>query len=395
MTLTVRPLTAADAEAARQLGFEAFGMPSTPPAAPATVDEPGRVGFGAFEGHTLVGRMVDRDFDSYYGGESLPTAGIAGVTIAAEFRGRGTLTPLFTALLAGARERGSVISTLYPSAPRIYRRFGYEVVADFVTVQVPTQSLAVVSRPDRVHVRRAEVDDVEAIRRVYDRWAREQNGPLSRRGASFTATPTAYLGEYTGVTVAVDAADEVHGYAAWHRGPHTGEQGVLQVDDLLATDADGYRALLAAIGSFSSVTPQTKIDTSGDDVARLFLPSLHWQVLESAPYMLMILDVSGALSLRGYPQGFSGELAFRLTGSFEGDQDGGYILDVSSGRGSCVRAEHGGRVFTPAGLALMFAGTQSSANLRSVGHLSGGVTDEDGTWDALFGGRQQHIRNHF
>ena len=50
---------------------------------------------------------------------------------------------------------------------------------------------------------------------------------------------------------------------------------------------------------------------------------------------------------------------------------------------------------TPAGLALMFAGAQSSANLRSAGHLSGGVTDEDGTWDALFGGRQQHVRNYF
>lgn len=395
MTLTVRQLTDDDAAASQQLGFEAFGMPSTPPTTPATIDQPGRVGFGAFDGDTLVGRMVDRDFDSYYGGESLPTAGIAGVTIAAEYRGRGTLTPLFTALLAGARARGAVISTLYPTAPRIYRRFGYEVVADFVTVQVPTQSLAAVPRPDGMQSRRATVDDVEAIHRVYDGWAREQNGPLSRRGPSFPATPAEYLGEYTGVTVAVDGADVVHGYTAWQRGPRYGEQGVLQVDDLLATDADGYRALLTAVGSFSSVTPQTKIDTSGDDVARLFLPSLHWQVLETAPYMLTILDISGALSLRGYPQGFSGELAFHLTGSFDGDQDGGYILDVSSGRGNCVRAEHGGRVFTPAGLALMFAGTQSSANLRSAGHLVGGITEEDGTWDALFGGRQQHIRNYF
>lgn len=394
MTLTVRPLTADDAEASQQLGFEAFGMPATPPTTPPA-DQPGRVGFGAFDGDTLAGRMIDRDFDSYYGGESLPTAGIAGVTIAAEYRGQGTLRPLFSALLAAARERGAVISTLYPTAPRIYRGFGYEVVADFATVRVPTHTLAAGLRPEGISTRRATVEDVEAIRAVYDTWAREQNGPLTRRGVSFPATAAEFLQTYTGVTVAVDAADLVHGYAAWHRGPRYGEQGVLQVDDLLAVDADGYRALLAAMGSFSSVTPHVHLDTSGDDVIRLFLPSLHWQVQESAPYMLKILDVSGALSLRGYPQGFVGELAFHLSGSFEPDQDGGYILDVSSGRGNCVRAEHGGRVFTPAGLALMFAGAQSSANLRSAGHLSGGVTDEDGTWDALFGGRQQHVRNYF
>jgi predicted acetyltransferase len=269
------------------------------------------------------------------------------------------------------------------------------VVADFVTVQVPSQSLAAVTRPDGMRTRRATLDDVDAIRRVYDAWAREQNGPLSRRGASFTASAADFLAQYTGVTLAVDAGDVVHGYASWHRGASYGETGVLQVDDLLAVDADGYRGLLNAMGSFSSVTPLTKIDTSGDDVARLFLSSLHWQVVDTNPYMLKILDVSGALSLRGYPQGFSGELAFRVTGSFESDQDSGYILDVSSGRGNCVRAEHGGRVFTQSGLALMFAGTQSSANLRSVGHLSGGVPEDDSTWDALFGGQQQHIRNYF
>ena len=40
--LTVRPLEAADAEASRTLGFEAFGMPTSPPPEPATLDQPGR-----------------------------------------------------------------------------------------------------------------------------------------------------------------------------------------------------------------------------------------------------------------------------------------------------------------------------------------------------------------
>ncbi|MET0692891.1 MAG: GNAT family N-acetyltransferase [Propionibacteriaceae bacterium] len=395
MTLSVRPLTADDAEAARQLGFEAFGVPTSPPTEPASVDHPGRSSFGAFDGETLVAKIVDRDFDSYYGGVAIPTAGIAGVTVAAEYRGRGALGPLFTTLFAAAKERGAVISTLFPTAPRIYRRFGYEVVADFVTVRLPTSALASVRPAEGLRTRRAMASDVAAIRTVYDTWAAEQNGPLTRRGPSFPGTADEYLAGFTGVTVAVDAADVVHGYASWNRGQGYGEKAVLEIEDLLAIDAGGYRALMLAMGSFSSVTYQTKLDTSGDDIARTFLPSLHWEVVETSPYMLRVLDVGAALSLRRYPTGFEGELAFQLAGDFGGDGDGGYILDVGNGRGNCLRAEHGDRIFTPQGLALMYAGTQSSANLRVAGHLSGGDVDDDSTWDALFGGRQQHIRNYF
>ena len=61
MILTVRQLTAENAEAAWQLGYEAFGGPSPRPAETATVDLPGRTWFGAFADDVLVGQMIDRD----------------------------------------------------------------------------------------------------------------------------------------------------------------------------------------------------------------------------------------------------------------------------------------------------------------------------------------------
>jgi predicted acetyltransferase len=395
MDLTVRALNDDDATAARQLGFEAFGVPSPAPTDPATVGGPGRTSFGAFDSTTLAAKMVDRDFDSYFGGASLATSGIAGVTVAAEYRRRGALTPLFAATLGAARARGAVLSALFPTAPAIYRRFGYEVIAAMDTVRIPSHVLAAVRPGQGIRTRRATSTDVPAIREVYATWASEQNGPLIRAGVSFAQTPEEFLGDFTGVTVAVDDDDIVHGYASWERGQEFGEHAVLRATDLLAVDAAAYRALLVALGSFSSVTAQTELTTSGDDVARLFLPSVDWHVVESRPYMLKLLDVAGALTLRHYPTGFSDELAFQLAGDSVEENNGGYVLDVSNGRGSCVRAEQGGRVFTPAGLSLLFAGAQSCANLRAAGHLTGGDAEEDGTWDAHFGGRQAHIRDFF
>lgn len=399
--LTVRLLADSDAEASRRLGFEAFGMPTSRPTEPATISGSGRTFHGVFVGDRLVGRLADRAYDSWFGGVAVPTCGIASVTIALEDRGRGALTPLFAAALRAARERGAVVSTLYPTAARIYRRFGYELVSDYRTVQIATSQLAEVPAPNGVTTRRAELGDLAAVREVYDTWAREQNGPLTRRGPSFPGTDSDLLEDFDGITLAVDGDGRVVGYASWVRGQHYDERGTLAVSDLLAVTADGHRALLRALGSFSSVAPATRIDTSGDDLVRLFLPGRHWETVASDPYMIMILDVGGALGQRGYPRFLSAQLGFRVAGDSVAGTDGAYRLVVAEGVGTCTVRNHAfgehtdDRTFHPRGLALLYAGVQSCANLRWAGLLTGGRTEQDTVWDTLFGGRQFHIRDYF
>jgi predicted acetyltransferase len=397
MAITVRTLAEEDAEASRQLGWEAFGVPASPPTEPAAslLSTPGRTWFGAFDGSRLAARMAWRDYESWFGGRLVRTAGIASVTVAAEYRGRGLLSALFAETLAAATSAGAVVSTLFPSAAGIYRRFGYELVSDYTTVTLPSWVLAGVARPAEVTTRRADLADVPAIRGVYDAWAAAQNGPLSRRGVSFPASDRELLDDFTGVTVA-ESAGEVCGFASWDRGRGYGPDAVLEVSDLLASSPDGYRALLAAVGSFLPVTPTTKIDTSGDDLARLVLATTDWKVTGSDPYMLGVLDVAGALAGRSYPPGVSARLAFRVGGLALPDSDGTYLLQVADGASVCKRTAPGGeRAFHARGLALLYAGVQSCANLRFAGLLSGGDLDQDPMWDCLFGGRQMHIRDYF
>src|SRR5690348_1090595 len=104
MTITVRTLTPDDADASRQLGWEAFGVPAAPPTEPAAtlLRTPGRTFFGAFDKARLAARMAWRDYDSWFGGRLVRTAGIASVTVAAEYRGRGLLSSLFAETLAAA-----------------------------------------------------------------------------------------------------------------------------------------------------------------------------------------------------------------------------------------------------------------------------------------------------
>ena len=53
-----------------------------------------------------------------------------------------------------------------------------------------------------------------------------------------------------------------------------------------------------------------------------------------------------------------------------------------------------GPVLTPGGLALAWAGAQTSANLRMAGHLSGG-TENDEALDRVLAPRPIHIRDSF
>ncbi len=353
-----------------------------------------RHAWGTFEDGRLVARVVGREFHSWFGGVEVATCGLAGVTVIAERRGAGLLEELMVALLGEASQRGEVLSTLFPTAPGIYRRFGYELVGSLDEVEVPTRDLAAVRAPAGVHTRRATAADVEAVRGVYDAWAAAQNGPLTRRGPSFPASAEELVAEFTGITLAVDEDGEVVGYASWRRGPGYDASATIEVSDLLALTADGYRALWRVLGSFAAVTGQVRLSTSGDEVARLVLPAGTWQVVRSRPYMLRVHDVVGALVAR--PPAGDTDLSFTVAGDPVGTMDGGYRLRVSGGVTTCERTEvtDTAPVLSPQGLALAYAGVQSCANLRMAGHLAGPGT-HDAAIDALLGGRRVHIRDYF
>jgi predicted acetyltransferase len=207
------------------------------------------------------------------------------------------------------------------------------------------------------------------------------------------------------VTLAV-ADDGVVGFADWRReaGQHGGRPTIV-VRDLVALTPDAARALWRVLGSFAPVAPTVRLTTSGgwagSDVSRLVLPD-HRAVTTTEPYLLRMLDVAGALDAARLAP-VTTRVPFAVVDPRTPDLEGSWVLDVvegaprttpAEGTGSGSAVDGGGPVFTAAGLALSYAGSQSTANLRLAGHLSGPTT-YDATWDALWGGRQFHVRDAF
>ncbi len=386
MTRTApRPLEAGDLPQILALSREAFGDFPTPP--PADYPPPGRHNWGTFVGDVLAAKVTGRAYHSWFHGREVATNGIASVAVAAEHRGAGLLDDLMAAVLEeGLRERGEVISTLFPTAPGIYRRYGYELISSYDAVEIPTARLASVPKPEATTVRRAVAADVDAVRHTYATWAAAQNGPLTRTGASFPADADAFLGAFTGVTVA-EADGQVVGYASWNRGTGYAASATIEIADLVGLTHDATLALWRVFASFASVTGHVRLLTSGRDSARLVLPFDGWHVVSSHPYMLRVHDVPGAFA--GLAP--SGPIDFSVAGDLLGTIDGDWSLTP---HGEVVAGTAGGPTFAPRGLALFYAGAASCADLRMAGLLTG-PTDQDAALDLLFDGRQLHIRDYF
>ncbi|WP_170219455.1 GNAT family N-acetyltransferase [Nocardioides litoris] len=399
--MEIRRLVLDDLPASYRLSVEAFGShPGGPPPTPTALPEGREVWLAVDDDGAFVARAAAHSYASWWHGRRVPTAGVASVTVAAERRGEGLLRPVFAALLAAAAERGEVLSTLYPTANGIYRPMGYEVVTSFDTVRLATAELAAVRAPAATRTRRARAEDLPAVHEVYAAWAAAQNGPLTRTGPRFAQTPEEQLADVTAISLAVeDGADgeRVVGFAAWDRGEgYDPATAALEVHDLVALTADGYRALWRLFGSHTSVAGTVRLHTSGHDPARQLLPTSTWQVESRHPYALRVSDPAGALTAAGPAvPGLVAEVPFGVTGDPVGGADGSYRLLLGDGPGTCERTSvTGGPTFTPQGLALAYAGVQSCANLRMLGLLTG-PDEHDRVLDAALGGRPAHVRDYF
>ena len=324
-----RPVGPDDIAASVTLSAEAFGsLPAgfTPPSAD-TWPLPGRHSWGTWDGDRLVARVMGREYHSWWHGRAVPTCGIAAVAVAAERRGSGLLDPLMaTVLEQGLRERGEVVSTLFPTAPGIYRRYGYEVVTSLLEVELADR------RPGPGGAADPGGDAAAGHRRRRGRRTpglRDVGGrPQRPADPDRTVVPRRRGRGARGVHRDHPRGRRGRGgrLRSWHRGSGYDDSSILEVDDLVSLHAGATRSLWALLGSHASVTGRVRLSTSGEDPVRLALPFAEWRVTKQVPYMLRVHDVPGALTgLRLGP--LDARVPFSVEGDLLGTTDGHWLRD--------------------------------------------------------------------
>jgi predicted acetyltransferase len=324
-----------------------------------------------YDGAVAVAMARIMPFRQWWHGAALPMAGIAGVVVAPEHRGRGVGSRLTTATAARAVELGYPTSALHPATVPPYRSLGWELAGYRYFVTVPTEAVRTLARGDSSGVRRVDPGSAgDVLKTVSDVHERQlDNGPIESPEYEVAEwlrddEPFAYL------------ADD--GFLAYEWDGNT-----LAVDTLVADSEQTARELWSIVGSGSSIASRIRANVPPDDPVRLLTREFAAATEQRAGWMLRLLDAPAAVAGRGFPRGVSIEVPLTVTDDMLPSNSGTWLLRVADGGGALVPHDRPGLELAAGGLAAMFAGTRVTT-LRRAGLASGGDRQDDALLDTAF-----------
>ena len=419
--MEIRPFGPADdIEAELDLRRRSFG-PLSAAVRPAWVAglqrsiESGQM-LGAFDGTRLVATARFHAMGQWWHGRQMPMAGVAGVKVAPEARGRGVGRALLTRLLADIADRGYPVSALFPTTLPLYRSLGWEIAGGKYETELPTRSLAALARPDQdvaagvpapagpvpagpvsagvpvpaaplpdgdpAGLRRATPADSAAIVQTFSRVheALLDCGPNTRSPADLTD----WLDDEDNFAYLAD-----DGFLSYRFARGTSE---LQVDCLVAASAATARAFWQILSSHATMAQTVRACLApADPVTWLLTEPAAVTTLEES-WMLRLIDPAAAVSARGYPAAASVSVVLELEDPVLPRNSGRWALEISGGAGKLAavpqarRAGPGPAVSLGArGFAALFAGVPA-ASLRVAGLMAGGSPAADEALDCAFAG---------
>ncbi|MCT2582940.1 GNAT family N-acetyltransferase [Actinophytocola gossypii] len=355
-----------------QLGRLAFGGPREPEPDMLWSAQPGWTGLVAERDGAIVGSVKVREYRQFFGGAAVPMGGLANVAVHPHARGGGVATAMLDAVLPHMRERGQVISALFPSVPPLYRTRGWEQTGDYERATLRSEALALLGKPaKRPVMRRATRDDLPALADAYRSVASTVDGMLDRATAAFQPEKVLDL-DIVDIVPGVDGS--VLGYVSADR--PDGER--LLCHDLVARDRDTALGLLASLGSWSGLL---------DEVSLRIVDPAWWQLLvtlpvlhdvRNHPWMLRVVDLPAAVAARGWPAATAlrpSSVDIEVVDEHAPWHSGRHRLVVEDGTVTCEPGGTGAVRLQARALGPWFAGSADTAMLRRAGLLDADPAD--------------------
>jgi predicted acetyltransferase len=373
------------------LGRRAFG-PVSEADAPSWVAEAraaaegGRY-FAAFDGPEPVGVAIFQDMRQWWHGRAVPMAGVGGVKVAPEQRGRGAGRTLMTEMLRVIADRGYPVSVLYPATAPLYRSLGWELAGALYRGVIPARSLASLlpaespARPGPA-LRRATPDDADEVIAVLGaaHESARHCGPATYDAATVRRWWLSDENRFCYL-----APDGFLAYG-WHEG-----HSEISVRVLLGGSAQTTRALWSIVGSHAPIANQVRAVVAPDDPVAWLTREPELRLQSRLGWMLRVVDAPAAIAGRGFPGAVTVTAGLQIDDAQLPANAGQWTLEISGGKGALTRDSRPASPGTPVrlgarGFAALYGGIPV-ATLRQAGLASGGGPAADEALDAAFAGK--------
>ena len=313
----------------------------------------------------VIGGLAILTLGQWWGGESVPMAGIAAVGIAPEYRGTGAAIALIQNLIKELSTQEVPISVLYPATQRLYRKAGYEQGGSFCVWEIPTDSIQVRNQP--LPFQPVDPSNYQVFYEVYQQQAKLTHGYLDRNPAIWEGLikPDNQEPVYGYL---IGAKDQPQGYIIFNQ-LSAEEDSILRVRDWVILTEDAAQSFWSFVANHRSQIKKVRWKSSVIDSLTLLLPEQTAKILVCDRWMLRIIDLVKALEMRGYPAGIEAELHLEVKDDLLTNNNGKFILSVANGRGEVTKGGKGELEIDIRGLAPLYTSLFTPYNLQLMGKL--------------------------
>jgi predicted acetyltransferase len=382
-----------DLEALSRIISWAFGFP--PPSVVKWLTDSGLENVRVLrEGKSLAAGLLEIPMAHWFGGESVPTVGIAGVGVDPSARGKGLALRLMQACLRDARDAGVALSSLYPATVTLYRAAGYEIAGHHFRWSVRPADCPRVKNGLELSPIRPE-DDL-AIEETYRSFARSQAGYLDR-GPYVWNRVRAPMGENARGFV-VRGEHGVEGYVYLSQQGNVATVQNLQLSDLVALTPAALSSILTLLFEHRSMVERVQWQGPPSNANLYAFPEKVFSIEMKSFWMLRVVHVERALTQRGYPP-LDLDVKLRVEDDLLRENTGTYRLALKAGRPSVevmpeslvlpADAEIGVRA-----LASLYTGFMTPSELARAGLLRAGAATQQ-KLALLFGGPAPALADFF
>lgn len=315
------------------------------------------------EGGRIVGGLGIYQMGQWFGGKSVPMAGLAAVGVPPEQRGTGVAFELLSKTLQELYEKEVPICALYPATQRLYRKVGYEQGGNSCIYEIPTNSIGLSDRT--LPIQPVTPINYQIFSDIYRQSAIKINGNLDRNPAIWEGIIQPREQEII-YAYLVGTQSQPEGYIIFYQ---NAKESQLKILDWVALTTAAAKRLWTFLADHRSQIQKAMWRGSVVHPLLLFLPEQTAKVKNSSTWMLRIVNVAKALSGRGYPEGVEAELHLMVQDDLLSDNNGNFILRVSGGSGEVTRGGKGDLRLNIRGLSPLYTGLYTPHQLQFSGFL--------------------------
>jgi len=357
-----------NAEAAKSLGVvlgQCFGDPS-PTGWETYAKLIGRENFRIIrQNNKVAGGLAILSVGQWYNSQIVPTAAIASVGIAPEYRGSGTAAALLTNTLKELYANGVPLSILYAATQRLYRKVGYEQAGNFCRWEIAADSIQIIDRT--LPIQPINPAEHEVLHKLYQQNAQVTNGHLERNQCFWQLLLEPPKDQET-YAYLIGSEVQPEGYVIFFQHRESNEFTIVIRDWVVLTEAAGRR-LWTFLADHRSQIEQIQWRSSIIDPLSLLLPEQTAKISVSDRWMLRVVDVVKALSKRGYPTQVEAILHLDIHDDLIEENNGQFVLTVSGGRGEVTKGGTGDLQCHIRALAPLYTGLFTAHQLQQMGQI--------------------------